>query len=187
MLPGPRHPSRRPCLFAGVLLFAAVPATVTDPTAPPHTLRCASAAVLFVICPRTGMQRWRITRRAAADDEARAGADGDVDEHVHSLLADLNADMLAQIDASTYGPAGRRRVRMPVEESCGPSHEWVDRITAHVLLRMRHTPGFFFRQFTNGFKASNSPYYTEYFHLLESLSTITAWFWSVISQTRTSS
>jgi sister-chromatid-cohesion protein PDS5 len=30
----------------------------------------------------------------------------------------------------------------------------------------------FFRQLTNGFKASNSLYYTEYFHLLESLSTV---------------
>jgi sister-chromatid-cohesion protein PDS5 len=31
---------------------------------------------------------------------------------------------------------------------------------------------FFFRQLTNGLKASDSPYYTEYFHLLESLSTV---------------
>jgi hypothetical protein len=65
------------------------------------------------------MQRWRITRRAAADNEARVGADGDVDEHVHSLLVDLNADVLTQIDTSTYGPTGQRRVQMPVEESCG--------------------------------------------------------------------
>ncbi|KAJ7826450.1 hypothetical protein B0H14DRAFT_2595775 [Mycena olivaceomarginata] len=172
MLPGPRRPSRRPCPFAGVLLFAAVPVTVADPAAPSHMLCCVSAAVLFVVCPRTGMQRWQITRRAAADDEARAGADGDVDKHVHSLLADLNTHVLTQIDASTYGPAGQRRVQMPVEESCGPSHEWGDHVTAHILLRMRHTPGFFFRQLTHGFKASNSLYYTEYFHLLESLSTI---------------
>ncbi|KAJ7348654.1 hypothetical protein DFH08DRAFT_960035 [Mycena albidolilacea] len=31
---------------------------------------------------------------------------------------------------------------------------------------------FFFRQLTKGVKVSNSPYYTEYFHLLESLSTV---------------
>ncbi|KAF7349279.1 Sister chromatid cohesion protein pds5 [Mycena sanguinolenta] len=31
---------------------------------------------------------------------------------------------------------------------------------------------FFFRQLTNGLKGSDSPYYTEYFHLLESLSTV---------------
>ncbi|KAJ7145311.1 armadillo-type protein [Mycena crocata] len=31
---------------------------------------------------------------------------------------------------------------------------------------------FFFRQLTTGLKASDSPYYTEYFHLLESLSTV---------------
>ncbi|KAF8189855.1 cohesin-associated protein Pds5 [Mycena galopus ATCC 62051] len=31
---------------------------------------------------------------------------------------------------------------------------------------------FFFRQLTNGLKGSDSPYYTEFFHLLESLSTV---------------
>ncbi|KAJ7160887.1 armadillo-type protein [Mycena filopes] len=31
---------------------------------------------------------------------------------------------------------------------------------------------FFFRQITNGLKASDSPYYTEYYHLLETLSTV---------------
>ncbi|KAJ7039761.1 armadillo-type protein [Mycena alexandri] len=31
---------------------------------------------------------------------------------------------------------------------------------------------FFFRQLTNGLKASDSPYYAEYYHLLESLSTV---------------
>jgi hypothetical protein len=39
----------------------------------------------------------------ATDDKAGAGADGDVDEHVHGLLVDLGEDVLAQIDASTYG------------------------------------------------------------------------------------
>jgi sister-chromatid-cohesion protein PDS5 len=33
---------------------------------------------------------------------------------------------------------------------------------------------FFFRQLTNGLKAANSPYYTEYFHLLESLLTVSS-------------
>ncbi|KAJ7791033.1 hypothetical protein B0H14DRAFT_3501009 [Mycena olivaceomarginata] len=98
---------------------------------------------------RTEMQRWRITRRAAADDEARVGADGDVD--VHSLLADLNADVLTQIDASTACPA--------------PD-------APYTRGELRDIFQFFFRQLTNGFKASKSPYYTEYFHMLESLSTI---------------
>jgi hypothetical protein len=48
------------------------------------------------------MRRWRATRRLQMT--AGAGADGDVDERVHSLPADLGEDVLVRIGASVYGP-----------------------------------------------------------------------------------
>ncbi|KAJ7857411.1 hypothetical protein B0H14DRAFT_3447863 [Mycena olivaceomarginata] len=71
-----------------------IPRTTPPTRSPPYAHR------------RTGMRRWWTTRRTAADDEAGAGTDGDVDEHVHCLLADLGADVLVRIDATTYGPTG---------------------------------------------------------------------------------
>jgi hypothetical protein len=35
---------------------------------------------------------------------AGAGADGDIDGRVHSLLTDLGEDVLVRIDAGAYGP-----------------------------------------------------------------------------------
>ncbi|KAJ7828999.1 hypothetical protein B0H14DRAFT_3465953 [Mycena olivaceomarginata] len=182
----PAAPSHMLCCVSTAVLFIVCPrSALLAPSFPPCTLPRSSlpcvphhehhgVPVPYTPAPprmrsplyahrRTGMQRWRITRRAATDDEARVEADGDVDEHMHSLLADLNADVLTQIDASTYGPVGQRRVQMPVEESF-PHMNGGSRHSARPAPDVPYTRGelrdifqFFFRQLTNGFKASNSP------------------------------
>ncbi|KAJ7778867.1 fungal-specific transcription factor domain-containing protein [Mycena olivaceomarginata] len=89
--------------------------------------------------------------------------DADVDERAHGLLADLGEDalaraILARIDQSAYGPAGRaakegvgasaggsgsgssfffRGINSMLTHLCSPSHEWMDRVTAHLLRRAR--------------------------------------------------
>ncbi|KAJ6562490.1 fungal-specific transcription factor domain-containing protein [Mycena capillaripes] len=97
----------------------------------------------------------------------RGGKDREVDERARGLLGDLAEDplarsILARIDQSAYGPAGRASaggsslssVQSPNPNlhangsggakgagaemgSAHPSHEWMDRVTAHVLRRAR--------------------------------------------------
>jgi hypothetical protein len=58
----------------------------------------------------------------AADDEAGAGADGDVDERVHSLLADLGEDVLARIDASATSPRGAKHFILTLQTIAFAAH-----------------------------------------------------------------
>ncbi|KAJ7691519.1 hypothetical protein B0H14DRAFT_3664351 [Mycena olivaceomarginata] len=59
---------------------------------------------------------------------------GQMATQIHSLLADLGEDVLARVDAGAFWLAGAK-----ADASGGvlPSHEWVDRVTAHVLCRAR--------------------------------------------------
>ncbi|KAJ7248172.1 fungal-specific transcription factor domain-containing protein [Mycena haematopus] len=119
--------------------------------------------------------------RDAIDEGERGGRGDEGDERARGLLADLCEDPLARaivarIDQSAYGPAGRARppssehppnskvqnqegrgsasgsaspvsggvgkvktqdVDLPRGEGGHPSHEWMDRVTSHVLRRAR--------------------------------------------------
>ncbi|KAJ7888061.1 hypothetical protein B0H14DRAFT_1212490 [Mycena olivaceomarginata] len=97
------------------------------------------------------MWTWRITRRADHETGGcrRRGRGAGRWRRRSTASWQTSARMCSRgLMPARFGWRGRRR--MPVEESCGwgwgweversgrhPSHEWVDRVTAHVLCRAR--------------------------------------------------
>ncbi|KAJ6562488.1 hypothetical protein B0H19DRAFT_1144713 [Mycena capillaripes] len=107
------------------------------------------AAANYSVAPH---ERINEDRMDVGDEEGRGSKDREIDLRARGLLDDIAEDLLAReilarIDQSAYGPAGRAAaaasgsgkdaVKGAETGSTHPSHEWMDRVTAHVLRRAR--------------------------------------------------
>ncbi|KAJ7668562.1 hypothetical protein DFH06DRAFT_929222, partial [Mycena polygramma] len=100
---------------------------------------------------------------------------------LHRELADLEQEL---VDANSFGVVRKELIHKTIllHKDCDVKAYVaccladILRLTApdapYTQAELRDIFQFFFRQLTTGLKGSDSPYYTEYFHLLESLSTV---------------